>query len=63
MESKSTIVVLFLYPQTSGQIFIGTSGDENLRNCTAQSGVYATLKNAVYSTLLAAFMTDQLVTI
>ncbi len=50
-----------LYPEFTGNVYVGTSDDERkLSTCTAQSGVYLTLKgsdpgaNMIYSLLLSA---------
>ncbi|WP_394203806.1 hypothetical protein [Marinagarivorans algicola] len=51
-----------IYIKKDGEVFVGTSGDEKLLNCTAVSGVYATFSladpggQAHYSLLLAAQM-------
>lgn len=50
-------------------VFIGTSGDENLLDCDAKSGVYTILNmnipgaSAVYSTLLSAQMANKIVNV
>ncbi|NRD73819.1 hypothetical protein HQQ94_11330 [Shewanella sp. VB17] len=54
-----------LYTYVSGQILIGTSGDETLMSCEAAEGKYATLNHSepaadiIYSTLLAAQMANK----
>lgn len=51
-----------IYIKKDGEVFVGTSGDEKLLNCSAVSGVYATFSlvdpggQAYYSALLAAQM-------
>jgi hypothetical protein len=53
----------------SGLIYIGTSGDEKAISCSAVADVYVTLDiseagaNAIYSTLLAAQMSNKLVSL
>jgi hypothetical protein len=56
-----------LAPTAANGIWIQTSGNEALMNCTADSGVFIHLSAAsakeIYATLLAAHMTDKLVSI
>lgn len=58
-----------LYVTANGNIYVGSSGDEKLLNCTAVSNVYMTLNpnagNAeeIYSALLAAQSANKRVTI
>jgi hypothetical protein len=53
----------------SGLIYIGTSGDEKAISCSAVADAYVTLDiaetgaNAIYSTLLAAQMSNKLVSV
>ncbi|MFA0812149.1 hypothetical protein [Microbulbifer epialgicus] len=55
-----------LYVTSHGIVHVGTSGDEKLLDCDAESGVYATLDlnnytgaDAIYSTLLSAQLADK----
>ncbi|KPZ73130.1 hypothetical protein J8L86_12590 [Shewanella sp. MMG014] len=58
-----------LYIKASGMVYIATSGDETLMDCSAVSGVYSTLSptdpgiNRIYSTLLAAQMAGKKVSV
>ncbi|TMP30449.1 hypothetical protein CWB98_23250 [Pseudoalteromonas rubra] len=53
-----------LYVEASGKIFIGTSGDEKILNCNAESGSYVTIPagtpgaDFLYSALLTAQTTN-----
>ncbi|KZN56742.1 hypothetical protein N474_11355 [Pseudoalteromonas luteoviolacea CPMOR-2] len=57
-----------LYVEASGTIYIGTSGDEKVLNCQAVAGGYATIPagtpgaDLLYSTLLAAQMSNKVIT-
>ncbi len=58
-----------LYVESSGTIYIGTSGDESKLNCHAESGVYVTIPagtpgaDFLYSTLLSAQTTGRAVSV
>ena len=58
-----------LYTNTTGLIYVATSGDETKLDCTPVSGVYLsfnlsdTAGDAFYSTLLAAQLSDRKVAV
>ena len=58
-----------LYPNTSGLVYVATSGDETKLDCNAESGVYLSFDlsdpagDAYYSTLLAAQISERKVSI
>lgn len=58
-----------LYVESSGTIYVGTSGDESKLNCNAVSGVYVTIpaslggSSALYSTLLTAQTTNKKISV
>jgi hypothetical protein len=58
-----------LYVESTGTIYIGTSGDEKVLNCSATSGVYVTIPagtpgaSLLYTTLLTAQTTNKRISI
>jgi hypothetical protein len=57
-----------LYPTAEGGVWVKTSGDETLANCTANSNVFLRLNvtagyQDIYATLLAAQLADKRVSI
>jgi hypothetical protein len=57
-----------LYPTASGGVWIKTTGDETLANCTANSNVFLWLNDTagykdIYATLLAAMLADKRVSL
>ncbi len=58
-----------LYINSSGTVYVATSGDETLMSCSAVSDVYSTFKSTsagadmIFSTLLAAQMADKKVSV
>jgi hypothetical protein len=58
-----------IYTEADGNVYIGTTRDEKLANCSPVAGVYFTLdtssKNSdlTYSTLLSAFLSNKMVNI
>jgi hypothetical protein len=62
-----TVYIEQLMPTATNGVWIQTSGNETLMNCTADSGLFIHLPagtpKEIYSTLLAAHMADKLVSI
>jgi hypothetical protein len=58
-----------LYPEAGGGVWVQTSGNETLANCTANSGVFLRLDGTtagfkqMYATLLAAQLADKKVSL
>jgi hypothetical protein len=57
-----------LYPTAEGGVWIKTTGDETLANCTANSNVFLRLNVSagykdIYSTLLAAMLSEKRVSL
>ena len=57
-----------LYPTADGGVWIKTTGDETLANCTANSNVFLRLNVSagykdIYSTLLAAMLAEKRVSL
>lgn len=58
-----------LYPEAAGGVWVQTSGNETLANCTANSGVFLRLDSTtagfkeIYATLLAAQLSDKKVSL
>lgn len=63
------VTIVNVYTQANGEVYIQTSGDESALSCTAPAGAYVHLKstaagkNAMYATLLSAFVTKQPITV
>lgn len=65
----ASVYVDTLYAESTGGVYVGTSGDESVLNCHAVANVYVTLPgdmagaDTVYSTLLSAQVSGKRVTI
>jgi hypothetical protein len=62
------VLIEELYPTADGGVWIKTTGDETLANCTADSNVYLRLNatagyKEIYATLLAAMLAEKRVSL
>lgn len=63
------VTIVNVYTQADGEVYIQTSGDESLLSCTSPAGAYVHLKstaagkNAMYATLLSAYVTKRPITV
>jgi hypothetical protein len=62
------VLIEELYPTAEGGVWIKTTGDETLANCTANSNVFLRLNMSagykdIYSTLLAAMLAEKRVSL
>jgi len=62
------VLIEELYPTAEGGVWIKTTGDETLANCTANSNVFLRLNASpgykdIYSTLLAAMLAEKRVSL